>query len=606
MLALPGILLAAIVLVLASCTASGTKSAAGAAKCGQHGAAVARGCAPRAGAAATAASVPHFKHIVVAVFDNMSYSQVIGSKFAPYFNQLARGGASFTQSFAETYPGQPNYLALYSSGTKGVTDDSCPHTFGTPNLGARLAAAGLSFTGYVEDLPASGPGVCTSGNYTRTHVPWANFSNVPASATQSFNSFPQAAGDNFAALPTVSFVTPNICHDMTTCGIGTGNAWLQNRLSAYAQWALTNQSLLIVTFAKDNGTSGNHIPTIFYGDQVIPGQYSEQINHYNVLRTIEDAYGLPHDGHTAGAAPITDVWSTGTTSPSPSPSTTSPSPSPSTTSPSPSPSTTSPSPSSPPPAGVPQFQHVVIVIFENHAYSQVIGSSSAPYLNQLANTGASFTQSFAVTHPSQPNYLALFSGSTQGITDDSCPHTFHTPNLATDLTGAGKTFAGYVDSLPSSGATVCSSGNYARKHAPWVNWPSVPASETRNFTSFPQTASGDFAALPTVSYVIPNLCNDMHNCSVATGDAWMSSHMNAYAQWAKANNSLLIATFDEDNGSHGNQIATIFYGAHVTTGKYSTHITHYSLLRTLEDAYGLPHDGAAASATPITDIWAAG
>ena len=580
--AMTAALLTAIALGLASC-ASGPPRTSASRPCRGRGSAVSVPCASPAD---PPGGVPQFKHVVVVTYNNMSYSQVIGSKFAPYFNQLAKGGASFTQSFTETSASQPNALALFSGSTQGLTDNSCPNTFSTPNLAADLVAAGKSFTGYAEDLPAAGPGACTSGNYLRAHVPWANFPSVPASATQSFTNFPQAAGGNFAALPTVSFVTPNICHDMTTCGIGTGNAWLQNRLSAYAQWALTNQSLLIVTFGSDNGTSGNHIPTIFYGDQVIPGQYSEQINHYNVLRTIDDAYGLTPEGAAATATPITDVWS-GT------------SPSPSSTSVSPSPSVSSSSPA----GSLPAFKHIVMVVFENHAYSQVIGSSSAPYFNALSKLGANFTQSFAITHPSQPNYLDLFSGSTQGITNDSCPHTFSTPNLAADLIAAGKTFGGYADSLPAAGASVCTSGNYARKHAPWVNWTNVPSSVTHNFTSFPQSSGGNFAALPDVSYVIPNLCNDMHNCSVATGDSWLSAHMKAYADWAVANDSLLIVTFDEDDGSHGNQIATIFVGAHVVPGNYSEHINHFSILRTLEDEYGLAHDGAAAGSAPITGIW---
>src|SRR5436190_4021931 len=92
--------------------------------------------------------------------------------------------------------------------------------------------------------------------------------------------------------------------------------------------------------------------------------------------------------------------------------------------------------------GVPTPSHVVIAIEENHAYSQIIGSSSAPYINSLANSGALFTQSFAITHPSEPNYLAFFSGSTQGITDDSCPHTFAPPDLGGELIAAGLTFGG--------------------------------------------------------------------------------------------------------------------------------------------------------------------
>ena len=425
---------------------------------------------------------------MVVTFDNMSYSQVIGSTSAPYFNTLARGGANFTQSSAETYPAQPNLLALFSGSTQGVTDESCPHSFSTPNLGSDLTAAGLSFTGYAEDLPAAGPSACTSGDYTTAHVPGATFSNVPASATQPFTAFPGTS--SYASLPTVSFVTPDICHDMGTCPITTSNAWLENRLGAYANWAVDNNSLLVVTFAEDDGSHGNHIPTIFYGAQVKPGNYSEAINHYSILRTLEDAYGLPHDGAAASAAPITDSWTYASTSPSPSTSVS--------TSPSSSPS------GSGPPGAIPAFKHVVVVIFENRYYGQVIGSPSAPYFTALSKQGANFTQSYAETHPSEPNYLAFFSGSTQGVTSDACPQTFSKPNMAADLIAAGKTFGGYVDALPSSGPAVCSSGNYARKHVPWVNFTNVPASVTHNFTGFPQTSGGNFNALPDVSYVIPD------------------------------------------------------------------------------------------------------
>src|ERR1035438_7023873 len=113
---------------------------------------------------------------------------------------------------------------------------------------------------------------------------------------------------------------------------------------------------------------------------------------------------------------------------------------------------------------------------------------------------------------------------------------------------------GSVGPLPSAGATVRGSGNYARKHVPWVNFSNVPASVTRSFTSFPQTASASFSALPDVSFVVPDLCNDMHNCSVAVGDTWLKAHLSAYATWATANDSLLIVTFDENDGISGNII----------------------------------------------------
>lgn len=251
-------------------------------------------------------------------------------------------------------------------------------------------------------------------------------------------------------------------------------------------------------------------------------------------------------------------------------------------------------------AGVPRPDHVVIVIEENHSYSDIHGSSAAPYMNGLASSGALFTQSFAIEHPSEPNYLDLFSGSNQGVTDDSCPHTFTTPDLGDALLDAGFTFGAYSEDLPSAGSTVCSNQKYARKHDPWVNWPSIPGSTEMPFTSFPT----DYTTLPDVSFVIPNLDNDMHDGSISRGDTWLKDNIGGYAQWALTHNSLLIVTFDEGSGS--NQIFTVFYGQNVTQGSYSEHIDHFDLLRTLVDMYGLTPMGSASSATPITDVWGGG
>jgi acid phosphatase len=235
---------------------------------------------------------------------------------------------------------------------------------------------------------------------------------------------------------------------------------------------------------------------------------------------------------------------------------------------------------------------------ENHSYSDIIGSPQATYIKSLAGRGALFTQSFAVTHPSEPNYLALFSGSTQGVTSDACPLQLSGTNLATELASAGGTFAGYSEGLPSTGDPVCSSGKYARKHAPWASFSSLPGTVNQPFTAFPV----DFATLPTVSFVIPDLDHDMHDGSVATGDAWLAQHLDRYASWAEGHNGLLVLTFDEDDRSQNNQIATVIVGAHVRVGRYDEHLDHYRLLRTLEALTGLdasqPHP-----AEPLTDLW---
>jgi len=249
--------------------------------------------------------------------------------------------------------------------------------------------------------------------------------------------------------------------------------------------------------------------------------------------------------------------------------------------------------------GITPPDSVVIVIEENHSFSSIIGSSSAPFINSLAQQGALFTQSFAVEHPSQPNYLDLFSGSNQGITDDSCPHTFSTLNLASELAAAGLTFTGFSEDLPSAGSTVCTSGAYARKHAPWVNFTNVPTSANQPFTSFPT----DFTTLPTISIIDPNLNNDMHDGTIAQGDTWLQLHLNGYVQFAQTHNSLLIVTWDEDDSTSGNQVATIFVGPMVKQGQFAETINHFNVLRTLEDLYGLTHAGSAATAATISDVW---
>jgi len=250
-------------------------------------------------------------------------------------------------------------------------------------------------------------------------------------------------------------------------------------------------------------------------------------------------------------------------------------------------------------AQVPLLDHVVVVVMENHSFTDVIGAVAvAPYINALALQGANFTSSFAIEHPSEPNYLDLFSGSNQGVTDDSCPHTFDTANIGSELIAANFTFAGYSEDLPAV-AAQCTSGLYARKHNPWVNFSNVPTQSNLPFTAFP----ADFSTLPTLAFVVPNLCNDTHDCSITTGDTWLSVNIDAYAQWAKAHNSLLVLTWDEDDHSQSNQIPTLFVGTLVIPGNYGEGIDHCRVLATLETMYGVALTGSAAVKAPITDVW---
>lgn len=251
------------------------------------------------------------------------------------------------------------------------------------------------------------------------------------------------------------------------------------------------------------------------------------------------------------------------------------------------------------PSSLPRPAHVVVVIEENHSYSEIIGSPQAPYINTLASEGALFTDSHAITHPSEPNYLAIFSGSTHGITTDNCPLSFSGSNLAHQLISSGKSFKGYSEGLPSVGSTVCTSGEYARKHVPWTDFTDLSSSVNQPFTAFPTS----YSSLPTVSFVIPDLLNDMHDGSIQQGDSWLQTHLSGYVTWAKTHDSLLIITWDEDDGSSGNHVATIFVGPMVKPGEYSEYISHYYVLRTLEAMYGVSYLGNASSAKTITDVW---
>ena len=259
--------------------------------------------------------------------------------------------------------------------------------------------------------------------------------------------------------------------------------------------------------------------------------------------------------------------------------------------------------------GIPSPAHVIVVMEENHGYSEIIVGSHfpfsligwvlAPYIHSLAVAGASFTNAHAIAHPSQPNYLALFSGSTQGITNDSCPYSFAVPNLESELIAAKLTFAGYSEGLPSTGSEVCSSGNYARKHVPWTDFSDDPPSNNRPLSNFPT----NFADLPTVSWVIPDQVDDMHSGSIRQADSWLRNHLSGYVAWAQNNNGLLIIDWDEDQGTSANHIPTIFVGPMVKPGQYDEKIDHYSVLRTIEDMYRLPHLGHSAAAAPIMDVW---
>ena len=281
------------------------------------------------------------------------------------------------------------------------------------------------------------------------------------------------------------------------------------------------------------------------------------------------------------------------------------------------------------PAGLPVYDHVVIVVEENKDYDQIIGNPAAPYLNRLAAEGALLTHMFGEEHNSEGNYFWLFSGDNQSVGfDDKIPRVkFTANNLGAALIAKGLSFKGYSEGLPAIGSEVDVTPPdchypclYGRKHVPWISFANVPDGPTADtssnlrFADFP----ADYNQLPTVAFVIPDQERDMHNGtpqeSVPPGDRWLADNLDRYYQWAKTHNSLLIVTFDENDNlkanlrgltdpavvqdgtvrarSAQNRIATIVAGAHIKP-RYAEPmmVNHVTLLRTLEAMHELPRSG---------------
>ncbi|RSM53187.1 hypothetical protein DMH03_38835 [Amycolatopsis sp. WAC 01376] len=142
-----------------------------------------------------------------------------------------------------------------------------------------------------------------------------------------------------------------------------------------------------------------------------------------------------------------------------------------------------------------------------------------------------------VLEPSQPNYIAQFAGSTHGVDSNKCQDLGNKENIASQPAGISKKFAGYAESMPPDGYTGCTKGKYARKHNKLGQLQQCPGVGEQRFSSFPS----DFTKLPLVAFATPDLCGDMHDCPVDTGDKWLKNNLDAYAQWAKTHSSLLIA-----------------------------------------------------------------
>jgi phosphatidylinositol-3-phosphatase len=239
--------------------------------------------------------------------------------------------------------------------------------------------------------------------------------------------------------------------------------------------------------------------------------------------------------------------------------------------------------------GVPRVAHVVMIVFENHERGAVMGSDSAPTFNRLASQYAQATDAQAVAHPSLPNYLALVSGSTHGVTDD-CTDCMQTgPTIGSQLVARHRTWAAYAEGYPSS-------DRFAKKHMPFLYF-ARDASHVKDLTRFDPTR------LPAYSLVVPDLCHDMHDCSVAEGDRWLRRFVPPLLT---ASDTAVFVVFDEgtsDTGGGGTVPLLVLGTAVRPHAVFSRRTSHYGVLRTQEALLGLRPLDHARSAPLITGIW---
>lgn len=250
--------------------------------------------------------------------------------------------------------------------------------------------------------------------------------------------------------------------------------------------------------------------------------------------------------------------------------------------------------------------HVVVIVLENKEYGDVIGSRQAPYTNRLARRYGLATRSYGIRHPSLPNYLALTSGSTQGITSDCTDCQVSSRNIVDQMESAGVSWKAYLEDMPGPCFHGAFSGGYAKKHNPFAYYDDVAGNPARCRRMVPLTqlaADLRSASLPTYAWISPNLCNDSHDCNVRTGDRFLARTVPALLS-ALGPHGFLVVTYDEGvtgagccADAHGGHIATIVAGPDVRRGaREAQPVDHYGVLRTIEDALGVDHLSGAARA----------
>lgn len=253
--------------------------------------------------------------------------------------------------------------------------------------------------------------------------------------------------------------------------------------------------------------------------------------------------------------------------------------------------------------------HIVIIVNENKTFSSIVDNPAAPFINNLMHQYATARNYHAVANPSLPNYIALTSGTTAGITTDCNPPSSTCQADVTPISSAiersGRTWKVYAEGMPSP-CTKTNSGDYVVKHNPFLYYPKVTSDQQRceqhvvPLTDLNKDLENT-ASLPNYAFIIPDNCNNMHECSIEKGDTWLSQKVSAIlaSPAFTQRRSLLVITWDEGD-QNDNHVPMIFAGSLVKRSYSSdTYYTHYSLLHTIEGLWQLTSLGEEDEKAPL-------
>ena len=557
-------------------------------------------------------------HVVVIVMENKEQQQVIGAAEAPYLTRLARRQGFAANSFGIGHPSLPNYIALISGSTQGITDDCTDCAANAPNIAGQLQQAGLTWRAYLQGLPAPCARPAYAGRYAKRHDPFAYDDGIAADPKRCANRVPltRLAGDvRHNRLADFVFIAPDLCNDTHDCPVSTGDGFLRRIVPGLLP-ALGPHGFLVITYDEGNtddgccrGSHGGRIATVVAGRDVRPAaRMTRAVDHYGVLASIETTFGLARLGEARSPShgSLAPLFRNGL---------------PRLRSGSASSATVTPARSAR--ARATPIRHLWVVMMENTDWPEIKGSSSAPYINDTLLARYAHAENYrAHMHNSLPNYFLLEAGDPMGQQGRSpTPSELRlstTDHLATYLTRAKVSWKSYREDLPGNG-TICPLSDpgapYSADHNAPVYFddftgPTCIAHE-RPLTELTTDLGRD--RVPRYSFIVPN---DYHQGEkpipggssdlIGNADSFLQSLIpKIQATAAYRRDGAILVLWDEGAACCDNPSGLIAISRFAKQGYADqTAYSHPSTLRTIQDIYGLrPYLRQAAHAPNLQALF---